>query len=1066
MEVVVVLINGEVITSSYFPEPVEIKKFEPYENYYFLEAVGKETNQYYELLVEKDKLEYFQKINKEHVLNVEDIQKYIQYVLLQNELKYSESRALGNKQILPLPHQIEAVYSRMLQSPHVRFLLADDPGAGKTIMSGMLIKELLLRMDVDRVLILVPPLVLKQWQTELSEKFSLDFQIINRQTLNEYGNKNPFVEKKLILASMYWAAREDVQPLIKEAQFDLIIVDEAHKMAAYSYGTKKKKVHRTKLYQLGEAILHKARHALLLTATPHKGDSENFRLLLKLLDEDVFASSSLNESLKEKANPFMIRRLKENMINFDGTPIFPKRTSITVGFDLTEGELELYESVTQYVKEYFNKAMDKGSQSTAFAMMLLQKRLSSSIEAIYLSLKRRYARLVKLYKQTEKERQKFLRQIKRLEVNHIEEESLEEQEKIEKQLEQSVADLDLKELKREILVLQGLIKKAEHIRLYTVEKKYQELEETLFGLDGILKKNEKIIIFTEFVDTLNYLEEKLLKRVPKVAKIIGSLSMEERRKQVELFRNECQIMLATDAGGESINLQFCNQMINFDIPWNPNRLEQRMGRIHRIGQKNEVFVFNLVAKNTREGHVLIRLLNKMEQMQEDLGSDAVYNFVGDVLEDEYDSLADLMQQAIMERENLDDLIDKMDQTLTDEHQKLIQIVKEESMQGEEIDLSSLRRKKNSIVLERIPVRAYADFTNYILQKRRVRVSKSQNNRVMRIESLPRFIREELPEQEEKNSLGRYRYTNSVKMENEETPLFTENHPLFPVALSLMKNEFEGQNWEHYVVSARIPEQLYVEIYAITIIDGTGKILENRYIHMAKRENGEVIELDHNWIFLNEFGHGQFEVKKKKESQLFNHVVEQAVQLRDDVSRKRTKQLNKLQSFIEKSFSQQYRETFEKLKTYQEENIDNRNSALINQMNAKLNDLDMKRQNRILGIEREKNIAMIPPKKVISLDVLPQGKTKRVLASDYYEAVLEYEKANGRLNVKQHQNLGLVDFSSERFNGEERFIILVNDLNATFSDEELEDLEDIKDKVYVYLVEQKNIKTEVKLSSVN
>lgn len=274
---------------------------------------------------------------------------------------------------------------------------------------------------------------------------------------------------------MYWAAREDVQPLIKEAQFDLIIVDEAHKMAAYSYGTKKKKVHRTKLYQLGEAILHKARHALLLTATPHKGDSENFRLLLKLLDEDVFASSSLNESLKEKANPFMIRRLKENMINFDGTPIFPKRTSITVSFDLTEGELELYESVTQYVKEYFNKAMDKGSQSTAFAMMLLQKRLSSSIEAIYLSLKRRHARLVKLYKQTEKERQKFLRQIKKLEVNHIEEESLEEQEKIEKQLEQSVADLDLKELKREILVLQGLIKKAEHIRLYTVEKSTKNL---------------------------------------------------------------------------------------------------------------------------------------------------------------------------------------------------------------------------------------------------------------------------------------------------------------------------------------------------------------------------------------------------------------------------------------------------------------------------------------------------------------------------------------------------------------------------------------------------------------
>src|SRR5699024_867091 len=337
-------------------------------------------------------------------------------------------------------------------------------------------------------------------------------------------------------------------------------------------------------------------------------------------------------------------------INFDGTPIFPKRTTKTIQFELTESELKLYDNVTNYVREYFNKAITSGSQSTAFAMMLLQRRLSSSIDAIHLSLKRRYTRLVELYKHTEKERKRHLRKVKIIESENYLEENSEQQEKIEEQLEQSVTDIDMKELKKEILVLKGLIKQSERIKLYEIERKYQELEETLFGLDGILQQGEKIIIFTETVDTLNYLEEKLLKRVPKVATIVGKYSMDKHRQQVEQFRDECQIMLATDAGGESINLQFCNQMINYDIPWNPNKLEQRMGRIHRIGQKNEVVFFNFVDKNTRESSVMVRLLEKMEQMRNDLGSDLVYDFVGEILEDKYDSLANLMQDAILHRE--------------------------------------------------------------------------------------------------------------------------------------------------------------------------------------------------------------------------------------------------------------------------------------------------------------------------------------------------------------------------------------------------------------------------------
>jgi len=539
------LTKGEIISSYYFPEVVEIKSCEQVAHYYVIEAVGQDTSYFYEIILEKEKVNGFHKVtyaNQLDTLDANDIQAYIQYKLLKNEIKFSNARAVGNKSVIPLPHQIEAVYGKMLQLPQVRILLADDPGAGKTIMAGMLMKELKARYQTERILILVPPLVLKQWQEELEQKFVLYFHIVNKNVLFEYGRKNPFIENNLVLTSMYWAIRDNVKPLIQEADFDLIIVDEAHKMAAYTHGTAKKKVFRTKLYQLGEAILKKAEHVLLLTATPHKGDTENFRHLMKLIDEDIFTSSVVNETLKEKVNPFMIRRLKENLINFDGTPIFPKRTTKTIQFELTESELKLYDNVTNYVREYFNKAITSGSQSTAFAMMLLQRRLSSSIDAIHLSLKRRYTRLVELYKHTEKERKRHLRKVKIIESENYLEENSEQQEKIEEQLEQSVTDIDMKELKKEILVLKGLIKQSERIKLYEIERKYQELEETLFGLDGILQQGEKIIIFTETVDTLNYLEEKLLKRVPKVATIVGKYSMNKRRQQVEQFRDECQIM--------------------------------------------------------------------------------------------------------------------------------------------------------------------------------------------------------------------------------------------------------------------------------------------------------------------------------------------------------------------------------------------------------------------------------------------------------------------------------------------------------------------------------------------
>lgn len=228
---------GEVVIGSQFPEPVEIKRCESIEGeLYLVEALGRNSSRFYELMIDQQELNSFQNLSTQRTkgrISGDAFRRMLRSRVFENESRYSETRALGSQNLLPLPHQIEAVYSRMLQVPQVRFLLADDPGAGKTIMAGMLIRELKARQAVERVLILVPPLVLTQWQEEMHEKFSMDFTILTRDSLRN-NRVNPFLENAHCLASMYWATLDDVKPLVLEADFDLVIVDEAHKMAAVS----------------------------------------------------------------------------------------------------------------------------------------------------------------------------------------------------------------------------------------------------------------------------------------------------------------------------------------------------------------------------------------------------------------------------------------------------------------------------------------------------------------------------------------------------------------------------------------------------------------------------------------------------------------------------------------------------------------------------------------------------------------------------------------------------------------------------------------------------------------
>ncbi|MGK8685805.1 DEAD/DEAH box helicase [Bacillus cereus] len=1049
---------GDIINGPFFPESIEIKKLEDFgEEYYLLEGIGRQTNQYYEQLLTKSDIEKINVLSTSTMSKVtltgQAIQQRLIHLMLELEDKYSKTRALGNQKVIPLPHQIEAVYSRMLQTSNIRYLLADDPGAGKTIMSGMLIKELKARESVQRILILVPPLVLRQWQEEMAEKFQESFKIINRAVLNEYGSSNPFIENDCCLASIYWSSRDDIKGLILEAQFDLVIVDEAHKMAAYSYGKIKKKTSKTKLYHLGEKLLSKTEHCLLLTATPHKGDVENFRLLMKLIEPDLFNHVSASETLREKTNPFIVRRLKESMVNFDGTPIFPKRTTKTIQYELTKSELDLYEAVTQYVQTHFNRAMNAGNNSTAFAMMLLQRRLSSSMEAIHKSLGRRYKKLLAILENTETERKKYTQKLERLYENNLEENVTESSDTFERKLELSIDIIDLEVLKKEIAQLKKLLIMTTSLKKYGLEKKYLELEEMLFGIDGLIYTGEKILIFTESVDTLKYLEGKLATRVEQIAKIVGSYSMEERRKQVEFFRHHAQIMLATDAGGESINLQFCNQMINYDIPWNPNRLEQRMGRIHRIGQKNEVFIFNLVAANTREGYVMSRLLEKLDTMKEDLGNDLVYNFMGDLLDGDI-NLADLMKEAILSREHLDDVIAKMDKELSDEHKELLKTMKEKQFNSESIDITAMKQSQFDIEINKVPNRLYIDLMDYAFTESNVKVFDSHEHRVKRIDRFPKIIRDQFAK--ETTMYDSYRYTGFIEHGNEEIHYVTKTYPLYTLAKKLLQKNNDQFAFKRYLLTYNVPEHLEIEVYRLVYKDGIGKTLKNHLFYIAKREDGSVIQLNPYWLSLEPFNSNITELPINEQPILQQQILKLAFEDKSILEKKHTSQLNRMYDYLVETFKQQYNTVLERLLQYQADNVDNKNSALINQMNAQLIDIEEQKTKRLEIINKQRTIILQPPKKIAQFELIPNGLSYRLMAVDYYELIESYEKSNGRKLLKIYDNLGLVDFYSERFNGEERFIILTDNPDFMLNEAHVEDLNSIIDKTYVYLIKSEGL----------
>ena len=562
----------------------------------------------------------------------------------------------------PLPHQFIAVYDHLLKHFPLRFLLADDAGAGKTIMTGLYIQELLLRRQVERVLIVPPAGLIGNWERELRVCFRLRFRILSSA---DAAYADPFIDSQnnLAIVSLDTLRQERMQECLFEAPpYDLIVFDEAHKLSARFNpdGTPDK----SKRYELAEQIAAQGNSLLLLTATPHMGKNDAYYFLWRLLSPDLLSAQKAFDRLPDaEKSKHLLRRMKEEMITFDEKLIYPPRMSHTIAYPLKKGEVSeqsLYDRVTAYCETHFDLAGQYNRTAAKLAMMVLQRRLASSTFALLQSLIRREEKLCQTLRELREGRvdkemleaqQQQLPEIDIRDAKTGDEEEVidgqEESERVDESLAQATTARSIQDLEAEIGHVGQLVELARAVYNLKSESKFEKLWEALRDYP-----DTKVLIFTEHRDTLNFVVGRLeaLGFAGKVAQIHGGLKYTDRETQVEFFRDPdgAQYLVATDAAGEGINLQFCWLMVNYDIPWNPARLEQRMGRIHRYKQMHTVVVLNLVAEDTREGRVLKVLLDKLEQIREELGDDKVFDVIGQQFSQI--SLTDLITQAITQNQ--------------------------------------------------------------------------------------------------------------------------------------------------------------------------------------------------------------------------------------------------------------------------------------------------------------------------------------------------------------------------------------------------------------------------------
>jgi superfamily II DNA or RNA helicase len=736
-----------------------------------------------------------------------------------------------------LPHQIEAVYRHMLPQPRLRFVLADDPGAGKTIMAGLLLKELKLRGVVDRCLILAPAPLTPQWQDEMLDKFDEQFEIVSSEQVRHQLGRSPWDRYPLVITSIDFAKRDDVRDDLLRAEWDFVVVDEAHKCAAYT-GSDDTAV-KTRRYALAESLAGRTERLLLMTATPHSGDEDRFTWFLGLLDPDQFSSPDLvKRQISQEGNPYFLRRQKEDLVNEQGHKLFVPRHVKTQPFQLSTAEKELYDAVTRYVNTYLGAAATGGRGSAvALARTVLQRRLASSLGAIRSSLAKRAERLTaradELERMSPAERRRRLAELGSMpkvsgdtdQDPEIDYDDVDE--RTEDELATAVSGAqEIEALRAEVVELRQLVSHADRVRGMGTERK-------LAALQDCLKKSElheledgrgRLLIFTEHRDTLEYLERHLREWGYTVCTIHGGHPPTERKKIQQDFRVNKQICIATEAAGEGINLQFCHLMVNYDLPWNPVRLEQRMGRVHRIGQRHDCYIFNFCATNTVEGQLLERLHVKLETMRTALRG-RVYDVIGDLLTLNGIDFERLVKDTLLNPSRIDAAkaqIGRMSAEKYQEYQQATGI----ALAKRHVDMQWVRERDFTSEERRLMPEYVEAYFLDAAEQVRLRVERRADT-LLRIEHVPLALRSE--DLTSVTRLGRpdgeyrkltFRKEQRDRPEHGDAILCSPGHPLFAAVAESLGRELEARGVPQSAavfVDPATTEAYYLHLFSYEVV---------------------------------------------------------------------------------------------------------------------------------------------------------------------------------------------------------------------------------------------------------
>ncbi|MDZ8238649.1 MAG: helicase-related protein [Nostoc sp. ChiQUE01a] len=781
---------------------------------------------------------------------------FIESLRIKTAFAYDPHFAVSLSGVRPLPHQLEAVYERILPQVRLRFLLADDPGAGKTIMAGLLLKELKLRNAIERVLILAPAPLTIQWQDELRNKFSEIFEVINSTLAKNQLAGNPWERFRQCIASIDFAKRDDVAPGILQVDWDLVIIDEAHKCSARTQGDNLRPTGR---YKLAEELSKISERILLLTATPHQGDVSQFHNFLRLLDPEQFISDELNPQLLSlDDSPWFLRRIKEELKDFQGRKLFKERFAITVPFTLSNAEHHLYEQITKYINKYLGKTKGRKQAAVALARTVLQRRLASSLNAIYSSLDRRKCRFVDLVEELDKlplqEQKQRLINLGKIVDPELESDDCEEDQLEELAIESTVAE-QVDQLREELRELGMLVKLTQQVIDTGTETKLNRLKECLVEsrFNEINDGSGRLLIFTEHRDTLEYLKKNLTTWGYSTCEIHGGMNILARKAAQKDFQLNKQICLATEAAGEGINLQFCRLMINYDIPWNPNRLEQRMGRIHRIGQPNDVYIFNFVAENTVEGRVLDKLLAKLEEIRDAMG-DRVFDVIGQLLQLNDIRFEELVREATYTKAREDEVLEQIERLDPKKLDSLEQATGV-ALATSHVDLSQIRRTQTQDYVseeQRLMPRYVEEFFKRACEFIRVNLDNradgfwrvSYLREEFRSNNLEAVRRLGTPEKEYLK-LTFYK-EHLVQPVHQDADLLSPGHPLFAV----ISERLDSKLWEEVSQNSAIfidaDAQLPYRIHFFEVqVEGMGRkgkdiVLKARLCAVAEKSTGEMV----------------------------------------------------------------------------------------------------------------------------------------------------------------------------------------------------------------------------------